>query len=184
MIEIDKYIAEIREREQAATHGPWETKVFYSSAGVNDGTHNGWNPPPCIPKGKCVCCVEAGTLVKEYKDSRGQTIHIHRRESDDWRSVYNIKGEEIVGNYDYECGGVCTSEADADFIAHARADVPYLLDTIDRLTAENAHLTKRYAAAVDEIRSDGTCLHCKYFSRINCKCVNRENWKWRWEESE
>lgn len=100
------------------TKGPWEIASYYE-AGVNDGTHPGWNPPNNIPHGQCAFCGNPeGKLIKEYKVNGG-TTHLHRFPSSDWHDIYSVNGTKITGNYDYEEGGVCNSEADARLIAAA-----------------------------------------------------------------
>jgi hypothetical protein len=46
-------------------------------------------------------------------------------------------GVKIAGNYDYEEGGIVKSD-DADFIAHAREDMPWLLARVRSLEASLA----------------------------------------------
>jgi hypothetical protein len=85
---------EIREREQAATVGPWER------SDEPDGGHRVCQ----IEAGVCVCCLG------------------------------------LMGNYDYEntrwsTATVETWRADAEFVAHARDDIPYLLARVAQLEA-------------------------------------------------
>lgn len=46
------------------------------------------------------------------------------------------------------CGKAEYAQPIADFLAHARADIPTLLDECERLRAENAHLRKMCEAIV------------------------------------
>lgn len=74
-------VIEIREIEaflEGVTPGPWEEGVDYRDCGVNDGSDPHWEPPPCIPPGKCVACTHDDPLIEEYKDERGHTRHVHR----------------------------------------------------------------------------------------------------------
>lgn len=50
--------------------------------------------------------------------------------------------------------------ADAEFIAHARSDVPALLDDIDRLEAEKAELEAEQDALVERLRTTGDRCSC------------------------
>jgi hypothetical protein len=54
----------------------------------------------------------------------------------------------------------CTTVNDTEFIAHAREDVPALLDEVERLTGQLADVTRERDAAVNEIPHD--CSHCKH----------------------
>lgn len=69
-------------------------------------------------------------------------------DTDAWTWAEIRSGEEhVTGNFDYENGGVI-KEADAHFIAHARADIPALL-------AERAALreiVRMVVRAVDETK--------------------------------
>lgn len=85
------------------------------------------------------------------------------------------------------------NDADRDFIAHAREDIPDLLAEIDRLQ-------KELDAAVGDIPHD--CQHCAYSNPDgSCTCLpdgdafspdytegfdrdNCEHWEWRGRESE
>jgi hypothetical protein len=130
----------IEAREKAATPGPWETRVFYASAGVNDGSRTGWNPTNIANGQCCFCANPSGTLVREYRDEHG-TMHTHRfsgsDEQDRWHYVYAMPdGTSIAGNYDYEDGGIASKPEDADFIAHARTDIPALVAEVRKLQGE------------------------------------------------
>lgn len=133
-------LTQIRAREQQATKGPWENRVFYASAGVNDGTIPDWSNHR-IPHGQCAFCHHADTLVKAFTDADGRSMHMHRfataDEQDWWPRIYATDGTEITGPFDHANGGVCSTQADADFIASSRADIPWLLD---QLAARDAQL--------------------------------------------
>lgn len=70
--------------------------------------------------------------------------------------------------------------ADAEFIVHAREDIPKLLAEVDRLTGQLAAVTTERDAAVNEIPHD--CSHCKHnpgadapkdeygFQKCGCGC--------------
>ena len=62
-------------------------------------------------------------------------------EPDETAAFRAADGEEVVSRAEYDCVGYLTVlEPDARFIAHARTDVPALVDEVERLRAENAGL--------------------------------------------
>lgn len=81
---------------------------------------------------RCHWCADGPPIrVYETKTSNPKnftdTVHEHLWEVEDgWRNIVAADGTTIVGNYDYEAGGVCTSKADALLIAAA----PDLLDAL------------------------------------------------------
>lgn len=102
------------------TPGPWTCAWMYLTAGVNDGTHPQWNPPAHIKTGQCAYCTnDEAPFVRAYTDEKGGSCHVHRFPSEDWHDIYAADGTRITGNYDYEEGGVCSSEADAKLISKA-----------------------------------------------------------------
>ncbi len=125
----DDELAAIRARCEAATPGPWEWERSYSVA--YPGTD-----------GKCCYCLspKANELVREFVAEDGRPAHVHRFAWDDypdkWHFIDSADGTTITGNYDYEDGGVASKREDADFIAHARTDVPALLAEVERLRKE------------------------------------------------
>ena len=48
---------------------------------------------------------------------------------DDFHRVSTTEGVEVAGNFDCESGGII-EKRDADFIAHSREDVRFLLDRL------------------------------------------------------
>lgn len=56
-------------------------------------------------------------------------------------AVYAKDGTMIAGQWDYEEGGI-SEVPDADFIAHAREDIPTLLALIDEQQAEIERLRR------------------------------------------
>jgi hypothetical protein len=65
---------------------------------------------------------------RDYSD----TVHFHLFTSDgDFRTIVSQSGETIVGNFDYDAGGVATNEADARLIAAA----PELLELLSECQA-------------------------------------------------
>jgi hypothetical protein len=58
-----------------------------------------------------------------------------------WKLFHFLQGVyEVCKADNYACGGVCVShiKADADFIAHARSDIPWLLSLVDEFEAQVA----------------------------------------------
>ena len=122
-----KYLDEIKEREQAATSGPWEVKV------------------------------------------KGNTVESHQVMS---------QGNEPI------CSAISPKTKNAQFIAHARTDIPALISEVERLTSENTALQsangklenqlaesqRREQAAVDDLEGAGACFTCKHFRRNGGDC--------------
>jgi len=158
----DDELAAIAARAEAATAGPWEVGNPYSIAGVNDGSIADWQAPANIPRGKCSVCVHSpnAPLVRTISQPYGQVdktgnYHVHRmtlHEDDYWQPWRKVTSAatlaEIAGTYDYDAGGIATTRADAEFVAHARTDVPRLLAEVARLRAVEAAATA-YVAAQD-----------------------------------
>ena len=83
------------------------------------------------------------------------------------------------------------SSENAQFVFHARRDVPALLAEVKRLNAEKEHLTRECDAAVADLQEAATAISyqsiCKLCSRSDC-CVAYERghrplhckgWQWR-----
>jgi len=121
----------IKAREAAATKGPWKIG-WTAEAHVYSGTD------------KCAFCERCGPVVMRSvgtpsdPERFGEATHRHWISDDDWHRISTEFGVEICANYDYESGGIASSEVDADFIAHARQDIPALLREIERLRATPA----------------------------------------------
>lgn len=113
----------IRARVEAATDGPWERGEVWQWAGVGFG-----NGPS-----KCALCARMGDPVWTGRsDINGKRMLAHKhRNPDPWHRDHLISNPHglVTGNYDYEAGGVIDS-ADTEFIAHARQDVPKLLEAV------------------------------------------------------
>lgn len=123
--------AETKQGHTPHTPGPWFCGWNYFSGCVNDGTHPGWTPPKTIPPGCCAFCGNPeGELVRAHGDG-GRSMHLHRFKAEDWHDIYAADGTRITGNYDYEEGGVCSSEADARLISAA----PELLEALKECVA-------------------------------------------------
>ncbi len=122
-------LGEIRERVAAATEGPWEHGDRQFTAGVNErfGTD------------ACAHCRRHGdpTWIG-VRDINGQKMltHVHTDAEPWWKHgifAFRDSGSSVVV-HDTEYGYM--DQADAEFIAHAREDVPWLLAEVERLTAE------------------------------------------------
>ena len=127
MNKVKVNVKEILKYCKAATPGPWDYKFRYIQAKVNDSSNKDWAVPRDILVGKCSCC--DSEYVSTIADAKGN-YHIHRYPSEDWREVYSDTGELIIGNYDYEQGGVASKKADAEFMARARTDLPNLCERV------------------------------------------------------
>lgn len=68
--------------------------------------------------------------------------------------------------------------ADAQFVAHAREDVPLLIEEIERLREENRQLNLKYEFTPDEIQA---ALHEAYVEKLNIEIakLREENGKLR-----
>lgn len=111
-----------------STPGPWEIGTNYWTAGVNDGTHRDWRPPRTIAPGECTYCWNPDGILVEAFSKGGESFHTHRFTDDKWHDIVSAKTREnITGNYDYEAGGVSSSEADARLIVWLRNHAEELL---------------------------------------------------------
>ena len=79
--------------------------------------------------------------------SPGPWEHLTPRNTNN-HAVVDSYGEDLANDYE----GVWYSEEDAEFIAHARTDIPALLDHIDTLTAR--------LEAVQELHREGRNSCC------------------------
>ena len=81
------------------------------------------------------------------------------------------------------------NDADLDFIADSRSDIPFLLNLVKRQEEENACLTaalskaeKQAEAAIETIKRSKPCEHCAHFADDKY-CTNCDdqcsNFKWR-----
>ena len=71
---------------------------------------------------------------REAKATLGPWVpeHLTGCPDDNWAGAYIIGGTEyIAGMWDYDDGGICSTQDDAEFIAHARQDIPYLLRRLE-----------------------------------------------------
>lgn len=154
----DEVLAAIEAREAAATKGPWRTGGFYMSAGVNDGGEfcEG-SVVPKFPPGRCDYCRKKSEPCEVSEERDGRVYHVqwlgNPDSNDNWHRISSAATRTtITGNYDYDCGGVCSTPADAAFIVGARDDVPTLLAMVHHLRVENA-----VAVATERARCAAVC---------------------------
>ena len=102
----DARLAEVREREHSATKGPWERRV-----GPREG----------------VGIEQKAEYLRGTAADNGRPLQVLISASEDLACAYMVPA--ITGDGP-------RSEANAEFIAHAREDVPWLLGLVDTLTAE------------------------------------------------
>ena len=135
-------LGEIRERVAAATEGPWEHGDRQFTAGVNErfGTD------------ACAHCRRHGdpTWIG-VRDINGQKMltHVHTDAEPWWKHgifAFRDSGSSVVV-HDTEYGYM--DQADAEFIAHAREDVPWLMAEVELLTGERDR-ARELAARLEE----------------------------------
>ena len=112
---ISDRLDQIEARADAATEGPWERGDHYH---VQAASH-------------CQCWPEHGPLISEKRMDINGTMrlaHVHRRSEPLWEyGIYapTEYGGALVVNETSEYGYM--DDVDAEFIAHARTDVPALV---------------------------------------------------------
>lgn len=102
-----KRLDEIEARANAATEGPWE---------VGDRYH-------CQAADMCDCAPDRGPLIDTYQHPKWGTMHVHRKDEPWWNEGVLFRK---AGGPPGEVACDLATE-DAEFIAHARADVPALV---------------------------------------------------------
>jgi len=102
-------LKEIRERVEKATEGPWVK-----------GTCPDYDVDEIIQTGSRSFSMTGGYAGEQYDHDRGVFVMVEYRESDGTPNCY----EDTIA--------IPEKEQDADFIAEARQDIPYLLSLIDR----------------------------------------------------
>ena len=113
---------EIEARANAATEGPWE---------VGDRYH-------CQAADMCDCAPDRGPLIDTYQHPEWGTMHVHRKDEPWWNEGVLFRK---AGGPPGEVACDLATE-DAEFIAHARADVPALvaaLRAVLKLHKEDGH---------------------------------------------
>lgn len=123
-----KRLNEIEARADAATEGPWE---------VGDRYH-------CQAADMCECAPSHGPLIDTYQDPNWGVMHVHRKDEPWWNSgvLYRKAGEpprEVAFDLARE---------DAEFIAHARQDVPTIVAALRAVL--DLHTERPYGCAVCE----------------------------------
>ena len=97
----------IEARANAATEGPWE---------VGDRYH-------CQAADMCDCAPDRGPLIDTYQHPKWGTMHVHRKDEPWWNEGVLFRK---AGGPPGEVARDLATE-DAEFIAHARTDVPALV---------------------------------------------------------
>lgn len=102
--------AEARKRCEVATAGPW--------------ARGGWGGQCHMPE----------HVAKGHPGGGKCKYDTYFAESDDHHELVSrsVENSLVAGNYEYDAGGI-VGEADSDFIAAARTDLPDALDEIERL---------------------------------------------------
>lgn len=135
-------LEQIERRAGSATEGPWEAGVRYERFGVNEGSRPGEGPFSFLPVARCFHCAESGEApVCTERDRHGAVYHVHRVVTDPsrpvsgWRTISSAsRREPVVESYEGMIS-VGIRPPDAEFIAHARRDVPRLVAEVKRLRA-------------------------------------------------
>lgn len=139
-------LEDIQARAEKATKGPWALGRLY-------GQHLRHGEMDCAWCGKGLVLVKVVQAKTSNPRDFTDTVHYHYDPNDDsWRDIVSLAtGDEITGNYDYEAGGVASTEEDARFIAHTREDIPYLI-------AELLGERERCAAVAERTRGTGRAI--------------------------
>jgi hypothetical protein len=116
----------IRERVAQATRGPWRVGRPFWRCILEHGRGPGGH-------GQGDCRYTFGGWMDESEPDAPAEIY----QDGDFVEDQTEQGVErmVAGTVGYDGGGIC-SPADAEFIAHARTDVPALLAYAERLEAE------------------------------------------------
>jgi len=132
-------LQEIEDRCNKATAGPWLTGVSLEQAwGGKDENYYGQVPPG--EAGVCPLCLMDKSQLLFVRVIEDMTYHLHK--DDCWTKIYADSGDLIVGQYDYDMGGVASTKEDAEFIVHARQDLPALIAEIKKIRAAKAVIEK------------------------------------------
>jgi len=147
----------IEAREAAATPGPWD---YDQAHGECENTETCPNGIERDKRGSADECEDCGHWYLEDSAS--------------------LSGPTYLG--DHEDEGFCTK--DAEFIAHARADVPALIAEVKRMNAEVERLTRERDAAVADLRrvskAHEDCHACAHIGGNTARCDFGEDcWEWR-----
>jgi hypothetical protein len=122
-----KYFDEIKAREQAATPGPWEMDASEGDCGA---------PQNVCPRG-LMYCDDKCPKCEYWEITQGA-----------W-----VNGPDFI-----ECGDFSFfNDSDADFIAHARTDIPALIAEVERLNSlieKLGNMVNSYEKRKDDAISD------------------------------
>ena len=142
-------LAEIRDRANAATEGPWEHGDRQYVYGVT-GRFGDDRCPHCARTG-----FGDGPSWAGVRNINGKEMLVHVHTSDKPRRRHGVHAVRANGSIsvvrDAEEYGYMYP-ADAEFIAHARQDIPWLLSEIERLTTESGETVHP--------RSSAPCTEC------------------------
>lgn len=127
----DEWLAEIKARAERATPGPWEVlgETMHGSPGLACEASCGLG---LVPKR-----IERAGDVEGFSYLPPDT-KIHVLVGEEVEDVIGPDGQHVVclGGHDYDDKGVMDMQ-DAEFIAHARTDVPALIAEIERLKGKH-----------------------------------------------
>ena len=143
-------LAEIEARLGKATQGPWRVGGVKMSCLIQ---HNGQRYGG-HGSGACVY-----TFNGWYEPESNNDAFVHDIYRDDQPIGSLTEPTMIAGNYDYESGGIVRYE-DANFIAHSRDDVGWLIKEVKRLRElrqQDQHIITTQAAA---LRRAAYCPNC------------------------
>jgi hypothetical protein len=118
----EEEVKEIRERAEKATPGPWTNEYEFKDART-------WE------NGRCYQCDEGLELVAECETPYGRKEHTHKEPSEKKNALFStdtMKDILFGDGWEVDSWGVNKQE-DAEFIAHAREDIPKLLQEREEL---------------------------------------------------
>lgn len=184
-----KRLEEIKACHGAATEGPWRTYGHYSFGAYNDGhltdvDHPSYPYLSKLPVNRCSSCVKEDgpcpIVLPQGMD--GWRVPLHGRwfvpkrlrgdqsKSDElWRNVYSdATYGKIVGGYDYEDGGVASTEADAVFIANSWQYVKDLINEVERLRKIVVPVEAYSASILSEDGFKRYCDKCSSEDKKDC----------------
>lgn len=162
---------EIRARAEKATPGPWERGHVWLLAGlIFDDAGNRLKDRTSATR--CCYCHLGEPVWSGMTDINGKQMRAHRHRDPapyaPESAISDADGGMVV--YGGEDSGIVDA-ADAEFIAHAREDVPALIAEVDRLRLERecarasrAGQLLRARAAVDRVRK----LHSMETDTADC----------------
>ena len=121
----DERLSAIRERVEKATPGPWAWGD--REAGADTWGHRG--PDLQTTHGEVKSC----PYFCRWRDTDGVE---HRGAGPDEPHEHFYPTKIVLSSWGYDADGLNIEAPDAEFVAHARTDVPDLLSEIDALRAE------------------------------------------------